>query len=129
VTDAEGDTIDVLDAVEARLHALSNALEQAEASTDYLDGQQAFFDAALDAIGETGPEEAPKAVLERAAERVGLHVDGYDVQGTPLSAREAGALAAWGLCLGYADGFPAGARAVVDTVDQVPGVEEASGDR
>lgn len=115
--------IDVLEALAEGVARLKAAIEQAGADTVYLEGQRAFFEAAEQAIEQAGPDARPQAVLEQAAAELGIQLEDHELASGPLDDREAGVLAAWGICIGYVEGFPAGAGAVIDRVDATPGMQ------
>lgn len=118
-----GREIDVLEALGEGVTELLEAIEAASASSAYIDGQRAFFEAVAPAVDEAGPDERPQAVLERVASRLGVEVEDHAIVDPPLDEHEAGVLAAWGICIGYVEGFPAGARAVISEVDATAGME------
>ncbi|PSG97639.1 hypothetical protein BRD56_04675 [Thermoplasmatales archaeon SW_10_69_26] len=110
--------IDVLEALGEGVEDLLAAVEATEERSAYLDGQAAFFEAVLAAIPEADPDERPQAVLEGVASEQGLELVDAEPGGLPLDGHEAGLLGAWGLCLGYVEGFHAGGNAVIGTVDE-----------
>lgn len=118
-----GREIDVLEALADGIEQLLAAIEAVDAGTAYMDGQRAFFEDTLEAVDEAGPDERPQAVLEQVAGRLGVATEDHALSDPPLDERDAGVLAAWGICIGYVEGFPAGARAVMAEVDQLGGVE------
>lgn len=110
--------IDVLEALGEGVEDLLAAVEATPERSPYLDGQAAFFQAVLEAIPEADADERPQAVLERVAADLGLELVDAEPAGLPLDAREAGLLGAWGLCLGYVEGFHAGGNAVLGSIDE-----------
>lgn len=120
--------IDVLDALSEAIEELIAAIDAAGVSSTYIEGQRAFFEAAWDAIGEAGETERPQTVMERVASEAGLEVVDGELTEAPLDEHRAGALAAWGICIGYVEGFPDGARTVIDEVDQLAGVTGSMGE-
>lgn len=121
---SEGTTleIDVLEALGTAVDDLLAALEQADASSAYLDGQRAFFQAVGPAVERAGESERPQVVLEQVASGLAVELEDGRLQDPPLDRKQAGVLAAWGICIGYVEGFPAGARTVIEQVNQTPGV-------
>lgn len=112
--------IDLLEALGAGVEDLLVALEATDEDSAYLDGQAAFFEALLEAIPQADEDERPQAVLEHVAADHGVAMVGGGLAETPLAEREAGVLGAWGICIGYLEGFHAGARRIIDEVEQAP---------
>lgn len=117
MSEAEAE-IDVLEALDEGIDDLLAALEATEERSTYLDGQLTFFREAQAAIPEADEDERPQAVLERAAEKLDVGLDEEAQIGAPLDEHRAGVLGAWGICVGYVEGFHAGANAVIDQVDE-----------
>lgn len=113
-----GREIDVLEALGEGVEDLLAAVEATEERSAYLEGQARFFEAVLAAIPEAGPDERPQAVLERVAADQGLELVDAQPSDLPLEAEDAGVLGAWGLCLGYVEGFHAGGNAVLGSIDE-----------
>lgn len=120
MSEAEAETIDLLDALGEGVEELLAAIEATEETSDYLEGQAAFFEAMLAAIPEAGSEQRPQAVLEDVAAELGVELAAGELQEAPLEPRRVGVLGAWGICIGYLEGFHAGARRVIDEVEQAP---------
>jgi hypothetical protein len=118
MSEAESREIGVLEALGEGVEELLAALEATEETSTYLDGQAAFFQATLDAIPEAGGDERPQGVLERVASEEGIELQTGGLPETPLAEREAGVLGAWGICIGYLEGFHAGANTVIAEVDE-----------
>lgn len=115
--------IDLLEALGDGIDDLLAAIEATEETSAYLDGQQSFFEHALGAIPEAGEEERPQAVLERVAAGLGVELADGAIADAPLDEEQSGILGAWGICIGYVEGFHAGARRVIAEVEATPGME------
>lgn len=120
---SQGREIDVLDAVGEAAERFLAAIEESGRSSAYLDGQRAFLEAVNPAVEEAGEDDRPQEVLEQVAGEQGVQLEGDEIVDAPLDEHHCGVLAAWGLCIGYAEGFPAGARAVISEVDRMAGME------
>jgi hypothetical protein len=120
MSEPEAREIDLLEALGEGLDELLAAIEATEESSTYLDGQAAFFEATLEAIPDADEDERPQTVLERVASQEGIELAEGGLPETPLAEREAGALGAWGIAIGYLEGFHAGANRVIAQVEQTP---------
>ncbi len=119
----ESREIDLLEALGDGIDDLLAAIEATEESSAYLEGQQRFFEHALGAIPEAGEEERPQGVLERVASGLDVELSDGSIADAPLDEERAGVLGAWGICIGYVEGFHAGARRVIAEVEQTTGME------
>jgi hypothetical protein len=112
--------IDLLEALGEGVEELLAALEATEEDSAYLEGQAAYFQAVLEAIPEADPDERPQAVLERVAAEHGVEMEEAGIAQAPLDEERSGVLGAWGICIGYVEGFHAGAQRVIAEVEHAP---------
>lgn len=120
--------IDLLVALGRGAEDLLVALEATEETSAYLDGQARFFERLLEAIPQASEDERPQAVLEQVAAELDVAMVDAQLVDTPLDGSRAGVLGAWGICIGYLEGFHAGARRVIDQVEQAPPSAEPPGE-
>lgn len=106
--------LDVLDALGDFAREMSVAGELG--SGDFAAGQRAFFDRLAERIAEE-PDGPAGPILVATAGDLGVE---FGEDGTvPDDAEQAGALAAWGLSLGYIEGITQGAQMVIDAMQDL----------
>ena len=116
----QGLEIDVFDLLGGAIGRFSQALRQQE-RTEYVAGQLAYLDAALERIRSADPDAPANAALESAAADLDVEVGNEGPNRLPVDARDAGILSMWALCLGYVEGLADGAERVMRFVDTVEG--------